>query len=835
MSILYFKTESDPVPTENEMTLVNLTNVAHSIFSSDVWKYFFDDIISPEMDLFLFDVFKYLGTLYPDEPDFDQILTEEEINDAMIAAAKIIDYQPDYKFLKKWSASLPIPDDQRAREEFKWKIKDLESYSYRRKYFGSYTGYKLIFSSMGLHGSVYIAGNYGTVVNRLYNRRFRLVDTGQSLFDNVLWPSHNWPDSGYIEGLTDFIYFRYKFLTFDSGLKFDEQDENNAYVYQFDSAKSLQIDRTLFLELTLDRLLYHQNTLGISGACLCDIDWLDYVDNLAQKSKRAIESPVIGAQLNLVTDISGFYTPTELEYTHPNIQARFIVIPAYYKDNKTPSYIQLGTGGAINESFFKKPSDLIKADVYGEGLYGKSLYSSPNISISENEIDLSLGAKLENAIFEAPIGDYENYDDIGDSYSFIHSAIYCQAYKDVLMNEQQTYKVTDSGILDGADLFDVTAPVNGLSEANQKSIVDNITNVIYLPRKFISKGSVRLVFRIAPNLKSPVDELSGPSLLTPDLSAWDTGIINSNFFTDLDGTTQWFKVKISSDSTDERRVYYDESFPATLPALTDTSFWLEGVPLPDEADRALWTSWNDYLGYYFYISDLTDPKNLSNPLWQYVVLEDYFDTFAKMWRQRARVFQHEKIITKVGVFYRLKEITEDASAPYVKVFTSWGYDIDDNLEKWDKFYDYKTGEVRFVLVPNVAGLFFSDSDVFEANHNSEGAIQFLGKNRFNVMAKLTKTDHDAFTTVTTPLSSFVNPSLILSMSGNFIANFIVNTTRDFSNSLDKKSSIVAITEMGIFNSDDQMIAYATFPPVIYNSFNHHLAINAFIRTKLITV
>jgi len=61
-------------------------------------------------------------------------------------------------------------------------------------------------------------------------------------------------------------------------------------------------------------------------------------------------------------------------------------------------------------------------------------------------------------------------------------------------------------------------------------------------------------------------------------------------------------------------------------------------------------------------------------------------------------------------------------------------------------------------------------------------------------------------------------------------SYTINTTADFEDVDDVSSRIVGITEAGIFNTEDKLIAYANFPPVIYDSFNNHLAVNWYIST-----
>jgi len=137
-----------------------------------------DGVIQPEYDLFLHEAYRYLDTLYPDHPDYAQLLTDVEINDAFKAAAAVLGYSPDYKFAKKWTSSLTVSALLDPAEELKWKIRDLRSIAFRRKFYGSFFGYKLLFAGLYQQGSVYSTGAYtfANSQNPLKDKLFRVID-----------------------------------------------------------------------------------------------------------------------------------------------------------------------------------------------------------------------------------------------------------------------------------------------------------------------------------------------------------------------------------------------------------------------------------------------------------------------------------------------------------------------------------------------------------------------------------------------------------------------------------------------------------------------------------
>ena len=65
-------------------------------------------------------------------------------------------------------------------------------------------------------------------------------------------------------------------------------------------------------------------------------------------------------------------------------------------------------------------------------------------------------------------------------------------------------------------------------------------------------------------------------------------------------------------------------------------------------------------------------------------------------------------------------------------------------------------------------------------------------------------------------------------SDSMYLRYVINTTKNFADMNDLNSQFVGITEAGIYNTEDKLIAYAHFPPVIYDSYVNHLAINWYI-------
>jgi hypothetical protein len=105
-------------------------------------------------------------------------------------------------------------------------------------------------------------------------------------------------------------------------------------------------------------------------------------------------------------------------------------------------------------------------------------------------------------------------------------------------------------------------------------------------------------------------------------------------------------------------------------------------------------------------------------------------------------------------------------------------------------------------------------------NTDEGFIQFKLK---------VDSDHPRYVEPTEEdVSNIYQRRPILNQNATLYLRYIVNTTKNFADPLDLNSQIVSITEAGIYNTENKLIAYAYFPPLIYDSYINHLAINWYI-------
>lgn len=126
-----------------------------------------DGALLPEVDLFLHEIYRYLGVLYPDHPDYNKLLTNNEFNDEILQAGYLIDYKPDFTYFEWLSKYLDYSnldqdklDIYYENEAAKLKIRNLLNYATNRKFFGSKTGIKMFGSEVFQHLSIYPAAYY---------------------------------------------------------------------------------------------------------------------------------------------------------------------------------------------------------------------------------------------------------------------------------------------------------------------------------------------------------------------------------------------------------------------------------------------------------------------------------------------------------------------------------------------------------------------------------------------------------------------------------------------------------------------------------------------------
>jgi hypothetical protein len=214
------------------------------------------------------------------------------------------------------------------------------------------------------------------------------------------------------------------FLAFDEVTLYHDvlSTEENAWLVAnfqgIETTKHLSIPNpefggTVYLEMSLDRILLHKNFLG-STKSLIDLPWLDYLKSQAESFRRASEDVRVGVQLNMTTDLSGLFSITsDTTATDATTGVKFITFPTNYNKNNKVAYVRFGSGGqGSNDALFLSVGDLKKPPIYGPAVYGKDTYSAGVQQYSEEDLKISIPEDVDIPLFEVPIGVYEDLHDI---------------------------------------------------------------------------------------------------------------------------------------------------------------------------------------------------------------------------------------------------------------------------------------------------------------------------------------------------------------------------------------------------------------------------------------
>ena len=127
-------------------------------------RYELNGVLMPEFDLLIHEGYRYLNNLYPDHPNWMKLLTLNEFNDEISQAAYLIDYKEDNNFID-WLSYYFTSDDENedevARQEAaSMKIRNLKHNSFRRKFYGSKTGSRMLGNDIFQHISSYPLAEY---------------------------------------------------------------------------------------------------------------------------------------------------------------------------------------------------------------------------------------------------------------------------------------------------------------------------------------------------------------------------------------------------------------------------------------------------------------------------------------------------------------------------------------------------------------------------------------------------------------------------------------------------------------------------------------------------
>ena len=210
-----------------------------------------------------------------------------------------------------------------------------------RVWSGTTKGHILLFKLINRLGALHIGAKYkqGTAVDTSTEIMFRFLNLDE--LSRLLPESSSYPDSVHIDGATNFNEAASSMQKYDTSHIWDE----DPIIYWDETISSLDYGKTLLMEISLDRMLYHTNKIGTNES-LMDDAFLQSIDLILPYIRKANNNVVVGSQISLVASKDGHYnTALNPIWTHPNIQANFETIKSTFTSSENVSYIKLGSSG----------------------------------------------------------------------------------------------------------------------------------------------------------------------------------------------------------------------------------------------------------------------------------------------------------------------------------------------------------------------------------------------------------------------------------------------------------------------------------------------------------
>jgi len=165
-----------------------------SLINPEYHRLEINGVFLPEVDFMLHEGYRYLNVLYPDHPDFINILTTNEINDEITQAAALVHYNPNCIFFDWLATELNFELDdldlpRAGREEAtKLKIRNLKNNAFRRKLYGAKSGYWQFGSEIFQHITIHPVAEYlpfKPVIREMFARSFHVPSRHIKWFSKI--------------------------------------------------------------------------------------------------------------------------------------------------------------------------------------------------------------------------------------------------------------------------------------------------------------------------------------------------------------------------------------------------------------------------------------------------------------------------------------------------------------------------------------------------------------------------------------------------------------------------------------------------------------------------
>jgi hypothetical protein len=210
---------------------------------------------------------------------------------------------------------------------------------------------------------------------------------------------------------------------------------------------------------------------------------------------------------------------------------------------------------------------------------------------------------------------------------------------------------------------------------------------------------------------------------------------------------------------------------------------------------------NWYKGEYYKSGDE------KNPYWQVIDFTSEFNKRSMAFNQKATLCTYRKNSSEM----ELQELT-DTSERYVKIYKAPTITQNSDaviIYPYGEYINLQTGNIRFVLTQNEESSYYSSS--------IESFVKY-GITVNNPKNPTTDSDYSkaAFT-------DSVNGTEHISTLNSFLmADYSINTSESFVDKFDKDKAITQISEVGLFDKNHKLVAYATFPPIEYRTDTQHV-------------
>lgn len=245
------------------------------------------------------------------------------------------------------------------------------------------------------------------------------------------------------------------FVTVVKHLYGDKTSSTNPYLLP----SLVKNSNELFIEMNARRLLHKENHFG-DDLTLCNVEWLDYIQNNLAELGLAKEEVNVGFNVTMSTDISGYASLVNPSYTDEDIRLSFQTINW---SGSIPAYAQIGNGGSGMTSLFKLMSDINYPTLYGVSFYDKavsnttddegnvttnwvesdektavnrrSIYSRSDSSNIGESIDYTIYKSIDKPLFEIPLNEYNITLDY-NKFTIIDLSFYEQSFNNILQSDQ---------------------------------------------------------------------------------------------------------------------------------------------------------------------------------------------------------------------------------------------------------------------------------------------------------------------------------------------------------------------------------------------------------------